>query len=368
MNEEQTSSREEVLRSIFAGMALTAIVGFVLAAVLYVNRIEEHPSLWWLAIVGIVLCTLVWFLQTTTVERDWQLSRLGSRVGTRGHDFWLTVSTVVATVVCAVFVREWLVVPTLSVVAFVALSLLRERVHVERTVPDLYRPPVPPEDLEYPKPRGPEEGREAEEAATALRTFTWDVRFTSDEIATLTIRIKILLQRLEAFRQKNPYRETGLPRECDYVEFVNRGITAEVLEAAVQIRKYTDDNKWAAFHEVCAVLAFVQSIPYSLDKDSVGHEEYWRYPIETLHDQTGDCEDTSILAASILRALGHEVVMLDMPGHVAIGVGVGDGFPGGGDRLVRQRYLYCETTQEGWRVGQVPEGIDPSSIQVVVLP
>jgi len=40
-------------------------------------------------------------------------------------------------------------------------------------------------------------------------------------------------------------------------------------------------------------ISFVKSLPYSYDIDTTGLEGYKRYPIETLADSTGDCEDTA---------------------------------------------------------------------------
>ena len=54
----------------------------------------------------------------------------------------------------------------------------------------------------------------------------------------------------------------------------------------------------------------------SPDMYLVGKENYAFYPIETLFLETGDCEDTSILYASILKAMNIETGLLLMPGHM----------------------------------------------------
>ncbi len=46
------------------------------------------------------------------------------------------------------------------------------------------------------------------------------------------------------------------------------------------------------------------ALDYKEDKASKGSEEFWKYPIETLHDGGGDCEDTAILLAALLQASG----------------------------------------------------------------
>lgn len=105
-------------------------------------------------------------------------------------------------------------------------------------------------------------------------------------------------------------------------------------------------------------LAVAQGIPYVKDRDSVGKDEYWRYPIESLVDQEGDCEDSTILAAAILRRMGFDVAMIFTKGHAALGVA---GLPGAKGHFVEhdgRDYMYCETTGTGWRVGQLPPDID----------
>jgi hypothetical protein len=75
-------------------------------------------------------------------------------------------------------------------------------------------------------------------------------------------------------------------------------------------------------------------LEYTSDLVTEGYDEYPRYPIETLVDKGGDCEDTAILAASIIRGMGYGVVLLvfpktaDSPGHCAVGVAGEAGMPG----------------------------------------
>ena len=80
--------------------------------------------------------------------------------------------------------------------------------------------------------------------------------------------------------------------------------------------------------EVNFIMSFVQALKYSEDNLTAGVGEYPRYPIETLVEQTGDCEDTSALLISILESVGYETVMILIPeawedyGHAAVGVNV----------------------------------------------
>jgi len=96
--------------------------------------------------------------------------------------------------------------------------------------------------------------------------------------------------------------------------------------------------------------------------------EYPRYPIETLTDGIGDCEDTAILYASLIRTLGHGalLVTVDTDGdtiadHMVAFVPVGDDFvaqyPSRSYWTYQGKtYAFAETAVEG---GYVPLGVDP---------
>ena len=104
---------------------------------------------------------------------------------------------------------------------------------------------------------------------------------------------------------------------------------------------------------------FVQTIPYSLDIDTTGREEYPRYPIETLVDGTGDCEDHAILLAELLRSMNYDAIMLhylgEPIGHVAIGVADTGNMYGYHYDYNDKSYYYIETTATGWKIGDPPE-------------
>ena len=102
-----------------------------------------------------------------------------------------------------------------------------------------------------------------------------------------------------------------------------------------------------------------QNIEYTYDADTTQADEWPRYPIETLMDETGDCEDDVILTAAVLKRLGFDPVLLYYPGHCALGVAGADGLSG--DCVTHSaegreiKYFYGETTVEGWHLGQVTQ-------------
>lgn len=65
-----------------------------------------------------------------------------------------------------------------------------------------------------------------------------------------------------------------------------------------------------------------QCIEYKDDAEVHGHRDYYQYPVETLLMKSGDCEDMSILTASILRAMGYDAILLMGNDHCIVGVDI----------------------------------------------
>lgn len=103
------------------------------------------------------------------------------------------------------------------------------------------------------------------------------------------------------------------------------------------------------------VIAFVQSLPYTVDEVTSPWNEYPRYPMETLFDRGGDCEDTSILVAALLDRMGYDVALLFLynENHCAVGVSI-EGSHGSYYPFDDKKYFYLETTGEGWSIGEIP--------------
>lgn len=124
-------------------------------------------------------------------------------------------------------------------------------------------------------------------------------------------------------------------------------------------------NAVTDLEKIKLALAFVQSLPYAYDTDSKGIDEYVRYPIETLVDGCGDCEDKVALLTALLYEMEVDFILLVLPEHMAIGVHC--------DEVEAERYLlfndkryyYLETTMPSWAIGQIPEDYLASTIEVV---
>ncbi|MCH5187680.1 MAG: transglutaminase domain-containing protein [Oscillospiraceae bacterium] len=104
---------------------------------------------------------------------------------------------------------------------------------------------------------------------------------------------------------------------------------------------------------------FVQSFTYVDDIVAKNAAEYPNFPIETLFEKKGDCEDTAMLLAAILREMGIDAVLLTFisptgEGHMAVGISGDYGFYGTCYPYNDKLYFYLETTGPGWNVGVVP--------------
>jgi len=124
--------------------------------------------------------------------------------------------------------------------------------------------------------------------------------------------------------------------------------TAQSLEDMAIANGHTSQLEKAEF-----ILAFVGTIPYVFDPDD--DWDHPKYPIETLWENGGDCEDSSALYASLMEALGYQTILVLLEakyepsdtwgGHALVGIHIpnhsGDSFTLSGDS---KSYFIAETT------------------------
>jgi hypothetical protein len=126
-----------------------------------------------------------------------------------------------------------------------------------------------------------------------------------------------------------------------------------IQELSKKLLEIFNKNNYLSYSEF--VVSFVQTIPYESD-DIISKDGYPRFPIETLFDKGGDCEDTTYLAASILINFGIDVVLVDFPTHIGLGVACSNCV---GKYYVynSRRYYYLETTGRNYGLGDLPESL-----------
>jgi len=138
-----------------------------------------------------------------------------------------------------------------------------------------------------------------------------------------------------------------------------------IIQIANEMKETSSSNNYNYYDTVNFALSFVQSLKYSYDNESVGSNEYWRFPVETLVDELGDCEDTSVLFASLMEAMGYDAVLISLPGHIAVGISGGDDYPGTYYNYDGKRYYYCETTNTGWTMGVIPTDFEDQTATII---
>ena len=116
---------------------------------------------------------------------------------------------------------------------------------------------------------------------------------------------------------------------------------------------------------ISMALSFVQSLPYAFDDDSKGVDEYVRYPVETLVDGCGDCEDKVMLLSALLYEMDVDFILLSLPEHIAIGVHCNKVKAGHYLPFRGKRYYYLETTTECWKIGQIPEDYQSAEMEAI---
>jgi len=159
----------------------------------------------------------------------------------------------------------------------------------------------------------------------------------------------------------------GIPRPPtqNYSVYVTHPLDDIYIEQLVgKIQKAAQEAGFSEYETVEFAASFVQSLPYTADSVTTPYDEYPRYPIETLVDRGGDCEDTSILLASLIDKMGYGVVLIELPDHCAVGVKCGENVYGTYWEYEGSKYYYIETTNEGWEIGELPEEYENTSAHI----
>ena len=147
----------------------------------------------------------------------------------------------------------------------------------------------------------------------------------------------------------------------------NRDIICTIVDSMRELASKLSYDDSAVAREI---VKFVQdTIEYQYDSDTTGQAEYPRYPIETLYEKRGDCEDTSILMAALLKEWGYEVGLLHLPGHAAVAIRTSDTYNATAYyEIDGHRYLFIESTGSGWSIGEIPEEFLEAGVEMYIVP
>jgi regulator of replication initiation timing len=168
-----------------------------------------------------------------------------------------------------------------------------------------------------------------------LNTWTWE----------LSIPLSLYIEYKERPRPRGVSNFVSLAKDPGDDQYIDQMI--KFIEEKARQYGFGEQQK------INFVITFVQSLPYTVDSVTALADEYPRYPVETLFDRGGDCEDTSILVSAILDRMGYDVALINPPKHMAVGI-VSAAATGRYFEYNGKKYFYLETTGEGWRIGEIP--------------
>ncbi len=150
------------------------------------------------------------------------------------------------------------------------------------------------------------------------------------------------------------------PRPTDaakYATLVKDADADAILSTLTQYFKGLTTSYDLRVSEVPNLVAkFTQTLPRINTDVLTPNDDYPRFPLETLFEQTADSEDASILVLAILTRLNYDAVLFQYPEqkHTAVGINVESGAGGYSWENVGRRYYYLEVTGEDWRLGDCP--------------
>ena len=181
---------------------------------------------------------------------------------------------------------------------------------------------------------------------------------------------KLPIPASEYFEFKQKPHPISLEKLTDYVSYNNETIKKR---ARFLTKKIYSKEKRAQ-----RLLDFVHSHLYDASIKKVAKQV--KYPIETLVERCGDCEDLAILGAALMKSIRIDVALIYFPplkdkklwGHIALGVN--GNFYGKYYEKDGKKYFYAETTgtdwnfeRASWKIGQIPKQFENRKAKLFVV-
>ena len=215
-----------------------------------------------------------------------------------------------------------------------------------------------------------------------LRTYKWTLDSDNAKNVIGEINLYFNSQYIVDLRYTNPFysQRKDKPTKAMVLSMFHymkehRGITARVRYTAFRINQIATQLGLSIEDTLQFTLDFVQEpkIRFCMNRDSKiinQYEDYIRFPDEVLYDLEADSNSKSLLAAMLFHYLGHNILYLisRVQHHGAIGIEVKDEWVK--DELIfgkkieevsiiynGKKYIFCETTSDGFRIGGTMEGM-----------
>ena len=159
----------------------------------------------------------------------------------------------------------------------------------------------------------------------------------------------------------------GYPRCNDWNFYAAASLSEQAKSSLYPALRQSIEGK-SKKEAVDILLDFVQTaFQYQTDDRQFG-EERPLFGDETLYYPYCDCEDRSILFSILVRELvGLDVVLLNYPEHLATAVCIGGDVPGDYVMLDGRRYIVCDPTYIGSRVGEAMPSFKRTKATVIKL-
>jgi hypothetical protein len=151
----------------------------------------------------------------------------------------------------------------------------------------------------------------------------------------------------------------------DFARFVTPHALKPIADKLLELYQNDEENF------ANGVLMIVHQIPYTATKPA-------KYPVETLVENSGDCDLLSYIAASIMKAGGLDVILLYYEDKTHMNIGVHLSRTPRDARTIASyvtyngvQYYIAECTgedlQDGWRVGECPRDLKHEEAQIITL-
>ncbi len=217
-----------------------------------------------------------------------------------------------------------------------------------------------------------------DETGEDKREYQWEL---DSPLKHLTGNLSLRFNKtdIEDLRKNNPFFLDNQKARSNWELTVKELILANFENPKIQqlisgITNISLSNSLSLFEFTQFLLDFVQSpnIAYALDGDCdeiKNISEYARFPVETLFDKRGDCDCKAVLAAALFISAGIPVLFLVNHNHAALAVNIPEehfGYTPEGAAFITHKgkqYYYCETTGDGWIIGNLPDSYNIETFQ-----